>query len=116
MKRLVVLGSTGSVGRQVLDVVRQNPDNFTILGLSNGNNSKLLSKQIQEFSPKYVNTLGDLDEKSSNVTSVELNKLVTLPDVDLIVHAMSGSHGLMPVLIALEHGKDIALANKEPIV
>jgi len=116
VKRLVVLGSTGSVGRQVLDVVRQNPDNFTILGLSNGNNSKLLSKQIQEFSPKYVNTLGDLDEKSSNVTSVELNKLVTLPDVDLIVHAMSGSHGLMPVLIALEHGKDIALANKEPIV
>lgn len=116
MKRLVVLGSTGSVGRQVLDVVRQNPDNFTILGLSNGNNSKLLSKQILEFSPKYVNTLGDLDEKSNNVTSIELNKLVTLPDVDLIVHAMSGSHGLMPVLIALENGKDIALANKEPIV
>ena len=52
MKRLVVLGSTGSVGRQVLDVVRQNPDNFTILGLSNGNNSKLLSHT--PWKPRYT--------------------------------------------------------------
>lgn len=122
VKRLAVLGSTGSVGRQTLDVVRALPERFRIVGLTAGKNLDLLAEQIREFNPQLVGYAAvDNREKVKTIVDIKYDSLVVEdiarhPDVDLVVIATSGRAGLAPTLAAIEAGKTIALANKEPLV
>ena len=116
MKKIVILGSTGSIGRQTLDIVRAFPDEFEVIGLAAGHNIALLSQQIREFKPKYAYSLTNLDSPISNVTFFSLSEMARIPEVDMVVVATTGSVGLIPTLKALKEGKSVALSNKEPIV
>ena len=116
MKRLAILGSTGSIGQQTLEVVRSFPDRFQVIGLGGGRNAALLARQIKEFQPKLVSigssqTLPDLNYELSS-----MEELATHPDVDLVVVAISGKAGLGPTLAAIRAKKSIALATKEVLV
>jgi 1-deoxy-D-xylulose-5-phosphate reductoisomerase len=117
MRRVAVLGSTGSVGTQTLDVVRAFPNRFKVVALSAGRNLELLSKQIDEFNPEYV-----LCEDSEALKSLPgrdcgtLEEMATLPEVDVVMVATVGSAGLIPTVRALEAGKTVALANKEVLI
>ena len=113
-KNLIILGSTGSIGTQVLDIVRQNKDKFNVLGISNFSNNKLFIEQIDEFCPKYISSPSEIIEfKGENL---KLDEIVTVEEVDLVVNGIVGSDGLLPTVKSLENGTNIALANKEPIV
>jgi 1-deoxy-D-xylulose-5-phosphate reductoisomerase len=127
MKRLAILGSTGSIGVHTLDVVRQFPDRFKIIGLTAGHNIKLLQHQIQEFRPKVVSVvnkeLSEVIQKELLPASVEildgvegLIKVASHPEVDQVISAIVGAVGLIPTLSAIKAGKAIALANKESLV
>lgn len=125
-KRIVILGSTGSVGRQTLEVIAQHPEEFSVAVITGWNNTALLAEQAREFLPKTVVTgdkknyqelkdaLKDLPIKVS-AGAEALNEIVS-GDVDLVMAAIVGFAGLMPVLTALEHGVPVALANKETLV
>ena len=126
MKTIAVLGSTGSIGTQTLEVARANGD-LKIAALAAGRNVKLLEKQIREFSPKVVavweeaaatelkNAVSDLDVKI--VTGMDgLIEISTLPEVEVLVTAIVGMIGIRPTVEAIKAGKDIALANKETLV
>jgi 1-deoxy-D-xylulose-5-phosphate reductoisomerase len=120
VKRLAVLGSTGSIGRQTLEVVRAFPDRFRVIGLAGGRNTELLARQIQEFHPQLVSAqlvdpLRDLLPAMDGEFS-SLEGLASHPEVDLVVVATSGRAGLLPTITAIRAGKDIALANKEVLV
>ncbi len=129
MKRLVILGSTGSIGTQALDVARRLPGRFQIVGLAANGNAELLAAQANEFQVPYV-SIGnearrpDLLERlaalgwSPNVlVGVEgMCSLASLPEADLIVVAVAGAIGIAPTHAALESGKDIGLASKEVLV
>jgi 1-deoxy-D-xylulose-5-phosphate reductoisomerase len=127
MRRLAVLGSTGSIGVNTLDIVRRFPGRFQIVSLSAGRNIRLLKEQILEFRPRLVSVLdgeacealrGDLSR--SGVTLVEgakgLVEAATHPEADLVVSALVGAAGLLPTLSAIQAGKAVALANKETLV
>ena len=114
-KKVVILGSTGSVGSQCLEIIRRFPDNFSVLGLSAGNNLKLLKKQIQEFNPKYY-SISNSEKKIENSKNISLEQMSSLLEADLVVMALSGSIGLRPMFEAVNSGKAIILANKESIV
>jgi 1-deoxy-D-xylulose-5-phosphate reductoisomerase len=117
IKRLAVLGSTGSVGQQTLDVVRTLPDKFKIIGLAAGENLDLLEKQILEFKPEvvyYQNQQTRLNASGYELASME--EIASHPDVDTVVIATSGKAGLSSVLTAIKANKKIALSNKEPLV
>ena len=120
MKRIVVLGSTGSIGRQTLDIVRAFPDEFEVVGLAAGNNVDLFSEQVKEFSPKHVCCIKPPAKAfsgpgySPEFTAME--DMVCLENVDQVMVALMGSVGLVPTLNALKSGKSVALSNKEPIV
>ena len=116
MRNIVVLGSTGSIGRQTLDIVRAFPDEFEVVGLSGGNNTELLKEQVQEFRPQHVwsAAAGHSDFPGAAFTPMEV--MVGLERVDQVMVALMGSVGLMPTLNALFAGKSVALSNKEPIV
>lgn len=127
MKKITVLGSTGSIGTQTLEVVRNHSDKFEIYALTAGRNIALLEKQIREFHPVYACLWdeGDVKElvkrlgRSSTKVVCGMEGLITCStetDVQLVVAAMVGMIGLRPVLAAIEKGKDIALANKETLV
>jgi 1-deoxy-D-xylulose-5-phosphate reductoisomerase len=128
MRSVVILGSTGSVGTQALDVVRRNPERFKVVGLSAGTNHELLIGQIREFLPPYVaiadeEAAADLREKLTGIRGVELlvgpeaaESLARDADADMVVNALVGSAGLPPTLSALQSGKSLALANKESLV
>ncbi|MFQ5353591.1 MAG: 1-deoxy-D-xylulose-5-phosphate reductoisomerase [Thermodesulfobacteriota bacterium] len=126
MKTLAVLGSTGSIGRSTLDVVRANPERFRIRALSAGLNLELLKEQIEEFRPSYVSTLSPDDAlliekhfKGSIKVGAGVDGAVTaasIDETDMVVAAISGAAGLRPTMAAIEAGKDIALANKEAMV
>ncbi|MBP1708269.1 MAG: 1-deoxy-D-xylulose 5-phosphate reductoisomerase [Deltaproteobacteria bacterium] len=127
MKRLAVLGSTGSIGVNTLDIVRQFPDRFEVVGLSAGLNSQLLKQQILEFRPKVVSLLntGLTETLRRELSSVPVEivhgvegliRVATHPDVDQVVSALVGAVGLIPTLSAIKTGKAIALANKETLV
>ena len=116
MKKIVILGSTGSIGRQTLDIVRAFPDEFEVIGLAAGHNTTLLSQQIREFKPKHISSLTHLDSPISNVTFTSLSNMAGITEVDMVVVATTGSVGLIPTLKALKEGKSVALSNKEPIV
>jgi 1-deoxy-D-xylulose-5-phosphate reductoisomerase len=117
IKRLAILGSTGSIGQQTLDIVRAMPDKFTVTGLAAGNNWDLLQKQLREFKPATV-SFQDCQNQMNTGTChpVSMEEMVSRPDVDMVVIATSGKSGLSPVLAAIKAGKKIALANKEPLV
>jgi len=127
MKRIAILGSTGSIGVNTLDIVRQFPERFEIIGLSAGLNIQLLKQQILQFRPKVVSVLNKelaepLQRELSGlpiqiVHGVEgLIQIATHPEVDLMVSAIVGAVGLIPTLSAIKTGKTVALANKEPLV
>jgi 1-deoxy-D-xylulose-5-phosphate reductoisomerase len=128
MRSIVVLGSTGSVGTQALDVVRRNPDRFRVVGLSAGSNHELLIGQIREFLPPLVaiadeNVAADLRERLSGLRDMEImvgpdaaERLARESDADMVLNALVGSAGLGPTMSALQNGKMLALANKESLV
>ena len=120
-RKLAVLGSTGSIGRQTLDVVSQMPEQFEIVALAAGNNHQVLIDQIAEFRPRFVSCECPIDtslfpdvEFSSGIPG--LIAAATIPEVELVVIATSGHAAILPTLRAIEEGKTIALANKEVIV
>jgi 1-deoxy-D-xylulose-5-phosphate reductoisomerase len=128
MRSLVILGSTGSVGTQALDVVRHNPDRFKVVGLSAGTNQELLVGQIREFLPPHVaiandEAAADLQEKLGGIKGVEVHvgpeaaeALARDSEADMVLNALVGSAGLAPTLATLQAGKMLALANKESLV
>lgn len=128
MKILSLLGSTGSIGKSVLDVVRKFPDQFAVAGLAAGKNVELLSRQILEFSPELVSVLDEkhalqlktiLPESFHDriVWGTEGNMQVAALDASVMtVSAIVGAAGLLPTMAAIEAGKDIGLANKETLV
>jgi 1-deoxy-D-xylulose-5-phosphate reductoisomerase len=126
-KRIAILGSTGSIGAQALDVVREQPEHFQVELLSCGNNVDLLIKQALEFTPNAV-VIGD-PAKLEQVKEVlfpagikayagaeALEQAVTMEGIDLVLTALVGYAGLRPTLAAIAAGKHIALANKETLV
>jgi 1-deoxy-D-xylulose-5-phosphate reductoisomerase len=115
LKKLAVLGSTGSIGQQALDVIKDFPDKFRIVGLAGGKNTGLLAKQISQFQPKlaYSPLKFSLPDKTK-FSSME--EIATHPDADIVIIATSGKTGLAPTLAAIRSGKKIALANKEVLV
>ncbi len=107
-KRILILGSTGSIGTQALEVIREENDVFEVVGLSANTNEKLLKKQIREFDvPHAVLAKGE---------TAPLVKLVENVDADLVLVAVTGESGLKPTLAAIRSSKNIALANKETLV
>jgi 1-deoxy-D-xylulose-5-phosphate reductoisomerase len=117
VKKLVILGSTGSIGRQALDIVRNFPEKYRIIGLAAGINTALFSKQVGEFKPRYIFQLNTQSGRINSPAEVlPLNDLAGLPEADIIVIALSGSAGIIPTYTAVNQGKKIALANKESLV
>ena len=127
MKNIAILGSTGSIGTQALEVIRQNPERFKVFVLTANNNAELLIRQALEFNPAYVVLTSELkltevrNALSSSETKVlfgldELCEVLSRPEISLVLTAMVGFAGLIPTLAAIKAGKDIALANKETLV
>ena len=126
MKKLIILGSTGSIGTQALDIARANPDKYTVVGLAAGSNAELLEKQAREFGVKAVALF---DTKAADELKIKLAdtnikvfcgadgvcELATL-DCDVVLNAIVGIAGLRPTLCAIDAGHTIALANKETLV
>ncbi len=127
-KKISLLGSTGSIGCNVLEVVRQFPGRFQIIGLAAGRNIKLLRDQIEAFDPQIVSisepqAAGDLIQSLPAGWGDKIHignqgniAVASTPPADLVVSAIVGAAGLAPTLAAIEAGKDIALANKETLV
>ncbi len=127
MKNISILGSTGSIGRQTLEIVSRYPEKFRVVGLSAGENIELLLKQIREHGPRAVSVK---DEKLAGRLRSELGDsridilhgtegacgIASLDTNDIVVSAMVGASGLLPTLSAVKAGKDVALANKESLV
>jgi 1-deoxy-D-xylulose-5-phosphate reductoisomerase len=127
MKNLAILGSTGSIGRQTLQVVRNLPGRFRVLALAAGQNTELLSAQIDEFKPEYFyhksqNLVpGPSHDRGSKLTThncsfLPMEEIAAHPDVDIVIIATSGKAGLAATLAAVKAGKKVAIANKEPLV
>jgi len=129
VKRLAILGSTGSVGTQTLEVVAQNPGDFSVEALAAGRNVELLAEQIERFAPKRVAVADEagaeaLRQRISlgdrgialHVGEAGLEAVATHAPADLVVAALVGAVGLAPTLAAIRAGRDIALANKEVMV
>ena len=116
MKKIVVLGSTGSIGTQTLDIVRAFPEEFDVVGLAAGVNHDLFHQQVDEFHPRYVFCIDPPDGTLGKSQFLPMEEMVALPEVDVVMAATTGAAGLVPILSALEHGKAVALSNKEPIV
>lgn len=119
VKRLAILGSTGSIGRQTLQVVRALPHHFQVVGLAAGKNLDLLAKQIKEFKPRFVYYQSQKAPPQISRAEYEflsLEDIACHPQVDTVVIATSGKAGLLATLAAARAGKNIALANKESLV
>ncbi|HET9920444.1 MAG TPA: 1-deoxy-D-xylulose-5-phosphate reductoisomerase, partial [Ktedonobacteraceae bacterium] len=124
-KRIVLLGSTGSIGRQTLDIVRCFPEHFHIVGLAARSNVELLAEQVREFQPSLVACYAGTPEvERAARTAIPgvvtgdrgLLELATYADADVVVAATSGLVGLRPTLAAIRTGTMVALANKETLV
>ena len=118
VKKLAVLGSTGSIGRQTLQVVRNLAGRFRVVGLAGGQNTELLSQQIAEFQPEFIyyQPTHHSPLTTPNCTFLLMEAIAAHPDVDIVVIATSGKAGLSATLAAVKAGKKVALANKEPLV
>ncbi len=127
MKSIVILGSTGSIGTNTLDIVERFPDEFRVVGLTAGNNDEMLADQIRRFRPQAVAMSTEaaalrLKRRCSGLP-VEIGSgqeglaaVASLADAELVVSAIVGGAGLVPTLAAIRSKKHIALANKEPMV
>jgi len=118
VRRIAVLGSTGSIGTQALDVVRTFPDKLRVVGLA-ARRRELLARQVQEFQPRWVSFEGGGDVPGAgrdHTGYLPMEEMVCRPEVDLVVVATTGRAGLLPTLAALGAGKRVALANKEVLV
>lgn len=126
-KKIAILGSTGSIGRQTLEVIKRFPDRFEVVGLSAGGNFNLLSQQIETFRPCKVSLAREEDAEKlaeempdykNNILCGEagMEAIATMPEVEVVVAAVVGFKGLKPVISAIKTGKNIALANKETLV
>lgn len=126
MKKIAVLGSTGSIGTQTLDVISRQPDEYEVVGLAAGNNVSLLLEQVQRFQPKWVSaaTKELADQISAQVPAgvrvvygeAGLTEIAGHSGADYVVCALVGSLGLTSTLAAIEAGANIGLANKESLV
>ena len=105
MRRVIVLGSTGSIGVQALDVVRANPDRFSIVGLGAGSNRELLAAQAAEFGVEHT-----------SIGAAQAAQLASTVDANVVLNGITGSVGLAATLATLEAGKTLALANKESLI
>jgi len=115
VKKIAILGSTGSIGQQTLDVIRALPDELKVLALTGNKNLELLERQIKEFQPKmFCSSVKPDIGYSGEFLSVE--GIASHPEVDFVVVATAGKVGLSPTLAALRAGKTVALANKEVLV
>lgn len=127
MRSIVLLGSTGSIGTQTLDVVRNNKDELKVVGLAANKRVNEVEQQVREFNPKYVcmfdpEAAKELQEKIAD-TGIKvmsgmdgLLEIVSVPEADTVLTAVVGMIGIRPTIKAIESGKDIALANKETLV
>jgi 1-deoxy-D-xylulose-5-phosphate reductoisomerase len=109
-RRIAVLGSTGSIGTQALDVIRRHPDDYEVVALAAGRNTALLAQQAAEFDVREDRARSGLDDPNS------LAELAALPEVDVVLNAVVGFAGLPVTIAALEGGKRLALANKESLI
>lgn len=129
VKKISILGSTGSIGTQTLDIVSQYPEQFQVIGLATGNNVDLLAKQIRTFRPQIVaicneshlptlkSLIADLDYTPILLTGDEgMIEVARYGDAQSVVTGIVGCAGLLPTIAAIEAGKDIALANKETLI
>ncbi|URR35759.1 1-deoxy-D-xylulose-5-phosphate reductoisomerase [Thermosynechococcus sp. HN-54] len=129
MKALNLLGSTGSIGTQTLDIVAQYPDRFRVVGLAAGRNLERLIPQIRQFQPEIVSiadpeqlpqleaALADLPQKPQLVAGeAGIATVAAYGDADIVVTGIVGCAGLVPTIAAIKAGKDIALANKETLI
>lgn len=126
MRKIALLGSTGSIGRQTLDVVRDHPERFSVVALTAHGNDELLLAQIEEFKPAVAVLVDEqaasrLKARYHGATRIlageeALLEAVTLEEVDVVVTAVVGFAGLRPTIAAIRAKKDIALANKETLV
>lgn len=126
-QNIVILGSTGSIGRQALEIFREHPDRFRPLALSCHSNWELLADQIREFRPAYAllcdeNHREELHEEAGNAETELLfgdsilEELAALPEADTVLNSLVGFAGFRPTMEALEAGNKVALANKESLV
>ena len=129
MKSITLLGSTGSIGTQTLDIVSQNPDKFQLVGLAAGNNVEMLAQQVRQFQPEIVairneeklpilqEALADLDPQPTLLAGeAGIVEVARYGDAEAVVTGIVGCAGLLPTIAAIEAGKDIALANKETLI
>ena len=117
VKRLAILGSTGSIGTQTMDIVRAFPDRLKVVALAAGRNLNLLTQQVREFRPDYVFCAdsSELDELKA-LPCASLEEMAILPNVDIVMVATVGAAGLRPTMAALDAGKVVALADKEVFI
>lgn len=129
MKAITLIGSTGSIGTQTLDIVAQNPEQFRIVGLAAGSNVELLASQIRQFQPSIVAISNETKLPELKEAIKELEPQPTLlsgeagvievaryAEAETVVTGIVGCAGLLPTIAAIEAGKDIALANKETLI
>ena len=127
VKRISILGSTGSIGTSTLEVVSLFPDRFKVIGLTAGENIDKIESQIRRFKPSIVSLTSEKAAKELRERCMNLNvevlsgmegliRISTISEADIIVSAIAGSAGLIPTFAAVKAGKTIALANKETMV
>jgi len=123
MKKVAILGSTGSIGTQALEVIRELKKEFKVVALAAGNNIETIEKQAKEFSPEYISVKTEADAKilskqfpNTKVFSDGIVEIAKNADYDIILVSVTGIAGLFPTLEAIKRGKIIALANKETLV
>jgi 1-deoxy-D-xylulose-5-phosphate reductoisomerase len=128
MKEIAILGSTGSIGINTLDIIDNNSNSFEVVALAAGENINLLKKQIEKYQPKIVALknkekalkLGTILKIKNNTKILYgeegLKEVASCATADMVLSAISGAAGLIPTLAAIEAGKDVALANKETMV
>ena len=127
MKKISLLGSTGSIGVNTLDVVDRNPEKFQVLAMSAGSNIDLFAEQVRKFKPKIASLFDStkISTLKERVADLDVEIIIgeegsiavaTLPETDVVVSGVVGSAGLIPAIEALKAGKNLALANKETLV
>ncbi len=125
MRKVTVLGSTGSIGTAALEVIRKYPGRFRVVGLTSGRNIDLLEKQIEEFDPLVVAVADGAEAERLRLRTVGreilsgpegIRDVAAHPEADFVLSAISGSAGLLPTMAAIREGKIIGLANKETLV
>ncbi len=129
MKAITILGSTGSIGTQTLDIVTHNPDKFRVIGLAAGSNVEILAQQVKQFRPQIVaiydeskftalqEAIADLDPQPTLLAGQDgVTEVARYGNSEAVVTGIVGCAGLLPTIAAIEAGKDIALANKETLI